>query len=336
MIRCAVVGGSGYIGGEVLRALVGHPEVRVTAIAGNETAGKPIHEEQPFLRGFLRQDVCRIEQIDWDGVDVAFLCLGNGEAMKLVPRIPAHVHIIDLSADFRLKDPKEFEATYGPHACWSQVKGFAYGLPELFRAEIREARRVAAPGCFATASILALAPIAELVEGPVFVSAVTGSSGSGSRPRDKAHHPFRADSLFAYESFKHRHVPEIRQAIRQATGRSLALTFQPHSGPFVRGIFATVFATLRDETTKEKLLERYRARYPEGGFVRLVDGSPNVKWVRGTNFADIGVEADGGRAIVLVAIDNLVKGGAGQAVQCMNLMFRQPEEAGLRFPGMNP
>jgi N-acetyl-gamma-glutamyl-phosphate reductase len=335
MIQAAVVGASGYIGGEVVRALLSHPQVELAAVVGNESAGRGLAEEQPYLKGISDLTIRKVEEVDWRSIEVVFLGLGSGESMKMVARIPEGPRIIDCSPDFRLKDRSVYESTYKTaHTEWARVGQFAYGLPELFRAQIREARHVAAPGCFATAAILGIAPLAGRVDGPFCVSAVTGSSGSGAKPKDKTHHPFRSDSLFAYDSFHHRHVPEIQQAVQMRTGVRPGLVFQPHSGPFVRGIFATIFAKLKMPASD--LVSVFQEAYRGEKFVRLVDGSPNVKWVQGSNFADIGVAAEGDHAIVMVVLDNLVKGGGGQAVQCMNVMFGLPEDAGLRFWGRNP
>jgi N-acetyl-gamma-glutamyl-phosphate reductase common form len=326
-LRVAVVGASGYVGGELVRLLAGHPNVTVVAATANEAAGRHIADVHPNLRGL---DLTLRELADVGDADALFLALPNGETMGVVERLPDRP-MIDTSADFRLRDAAEYAEWYRrEHACIERVEGFAYGLPELFRGRLAEARHVAAPGCFATATILALYPlVAEGLDETVVVNAVTGSSGSGARPKEKAHHPFRADSLFAYEPFRHRHVPEIRQALRDATGRDVDLVFQPHSGPFVRGIFATAVVRLAREVAPEALAALYREAYGRERFVRLVDGSPNVKWVRGTNFCDVGVAGDGRTAVVTAAIDNLLKGAASQAVQAFNVRFGFDEAAGI-------
>jgi N-acetyl-gamma-glutamyl-phosphate reductase len=337
MIHAAVIGASGYIGGEVVRALLSHPQVKLQAVIGNESAGRKLAEEQPYLLGVTDLVIQKLDQVDFKSIDVVFLGLGSGESMKIVGQIPKGPKIIDCSADFRLQEKATFEATYKmPHAQWDRVSQFVYGLPELFRSKIKEASSVAAPGCFATACILAIAPLAKLAEGPFYISAITGSSGSGAKPKDKTHHPFRTDSVFAYESFHHRHVPEIQQAVQARTGIKPGLIFQPHSGPFVRGIFATVFAKLKSKSTAEEVSKVYRQAYEGERFVRIIEGSPNVKWVQGSNFCDIGIACNGDHAIVMSVVDNLVKGGGGQAVQCMNVMFGLPEDEGLKFWGQNP
>lgn len=322
-LKCAVVGASGYIGGELVRLLLAHPHLQLTAVTANEAAGKRLADEHPNLRG-VSMTFGRLTEVG--DAEALFLAVPAGESMKLVSQFPSDRTIIDTAPDFRLQDRATFEKYYGTP--WPGA--WTYGLPELFRARIREARRVAAPGCFATASILSAWPlVAEGLAESIVINAVTGSSGSGARPKDKAHHPFRADSYFAYETFHHRHVPEIRQAL----GWSGELVFQPHSGPFVRGIFATTIVRLKCDADARAVFRKY---YGGEKFVRLVDGSPNVKWVRGTNFADIGVEQNGRTVVVMTAIDNLLKGGAGQAVQCLNIMYGFEEDAGLKYFGGNP
>jgi N-acetyl-gamma-glutamyl-phosphate reductase len=333
-IRCAVVGGSGYVGGELVRLLVGHPNAELVAVTANDAAGRRLADVHPNLAGV---DVTLGALADVGDAEVLFLALPNGETMHVVERLPDRM-LVDTSADFRLRDADEYTAFYKKdHACFGRVGEFTYGLPELFRSRIREARHIASPGCFATATILALYPLVDegIAESAV-VTAVTGSSGSGARPKEKAHHPFRADSFFAYETFTHRHVPEIRQAIGDATGRAVDLVFQPHSGPFARGIFATAVVRLAREVSQSDLESIYEARYGAERFVRLVTGSPNVKWVSGTNYCDISVASDGRTAVVMAAIDNLLKGAASQAVQAFNVRFGLDEAAGLGAFGLNP
>jgi N-acetyl-gamma-glutamyl-phosphate reductase len=334
MVKCAVVGGSGYIGGELVRLLLSHPHAELVAVTANEAAGRALEAVHPNLAGagFTFRELA-----DVGDAEVLFLALPNGETMKVVDRLPER-RIVDTSADFRLRAEEEFERYYKTaHACFGRVAGFTYGLPELFRGQVREAANVASPGCFATAVILSAFPlVAEGLADYLVINAVTGSSGSGVKPKEKAHHPFRADSYFAYETFTHRHLPEVRQALRDRTGREVDLVFQPHSGPFARGIFATTVARLARPVSGAELAEVYRAYYGEEPFVRLVDGSPNVKWVRGTNFCDLSAQSDGRAAVVTAAIDNLLKGGAGQAVQAFNVMHGFDERAGLRAFAANP
>ncbi|MEW6736593.1 MAG: N-acetyl-gamma-glutamyl-phosphate reductase, partial [Acidobacteriota bacterium] len=237
MVKCAVVGGSGYIGGELIRLLLVHPNVELVAITAKDAAGKRLAEEHPNLAGI---EMTFGELADVGDAEVLFLALPNGETMKAISSLPDR-RIIDTSADFRLRDKSLFQQFYKTdHNCFERVREFTYGLPELFRSRIQEARHIAAAGCFATASILLSYPlVAEGLYEHIVINAVTGSSGSGVKPKEKAHHPFRNDSFFAYETFTHRHIPEIKQALKDSTGKDVEILLQPHSGPFVRGIFAT-------------------------------------------------------------------------------------------------
>jgi N-acetyl-gamma-glutamyl-phosphate reductase common form len=314
--------------------LLSHPEAKLVAVTANESAGKRLVEEHPNLAGV---DLTFREIADVGDAEVIFLALPNGETMKVIDRLPDR-KIIDTSADFRLRDENLYKQFYkSNHACFEKVEEYTYGLPELFRSRIREAEKIAAPGCFATASILLSYPIvSEDMDDHILINAVTGSSGSGVKPKEKAHHPFRADSFFAYETFTHRHIPEILQALKERTGRNIELILQPHSGPFVRGIFATALIKLKRSVTKEELIALYNKYYGAEPFIRIVNGSPNIKWVQGTNFCDIGVDTNGSTAVVMAAIDNLLKGGAAQAIQCFNIMYGFEEDTGLKCYSLNP
>lgn len=324
--RAIVLGGSGYIGGEAVRLLLGHPRIDLVAIGAHDSAGKSLAEVQPNLRG-VSDLVFRKNEELLQGADVFFLSLPHGEAQKVVPRLPRTAKIIDLSGDFRLSDRAAWESHYKmPHAAWDLQREFAYGLPEINRPRIREARCVAAAGCFATAAILSSWPLVQerRVSGTIIIDGKTGSSGSGAKAGDKTHHPFRAGAFFAYEMFHHRHAPEIRQALGGAE-----VLFQPHSAPMVRGVFTTSYVPLAKETSEEEALELYRRAYAESPFIRIAAGTSNVAYVRGSNFADLGINTRGRTAVIFAAIDNLLKGGASQGVQCMNLMMGFNENEGL-------
>lgn len=328
-VTAAVLGASGYIGGEVVRLLLGHPHVELACITANEQAGKRLDEVQPNLRGL--SDL-RFEKFDGQKADVYFLSLPHGEAMAAAPKLTGK--IVDTSGDFRLADRAEFEKYYKrPHAAWELQKDFAYGVPEINREKIRQARCVAVGGCFATTAILSAYPLAKegLAEGTIIIDGKTGSSGAGAKPTEKTHHPFRALSFFAYEFFHHRHTPEIRQALG---GQDVL--FQPHSAPLVRGVFTTSYVRLKKAMSDDDVLALYRKYYAGERFVRLAKGTTNVSYVANSNFVDIGVAAHGSTAIVFGSTDNLIKGGAGQAVQCFNVMFGFEEDAGLRLAPGHP
>ena len=324
-VRTVVIGASGYIGGEAVRLLLGHPHVDLTAVTANENAGKRLDEVQPNLRGFSDL-VCTK---DWPEADVYVLSLPHGGAMDVVPKLKGKV--VDLSGDFRIRDAAVFEKYYKrPHTAPELLKKFVTGIPEINRGKIREATHVAAAGCFASAAIFSLRPLRDLAAGRAIVDGKTGSSGSGIKPAPKTHHPFRAPSLFGYEPFHHRHLPEIEQA----TG--LEVLFQPHSTPLVRGVFTTSYVPLKKALTNDGILAVFREAYPNEKFVRVGSGTSNVTHVKGSNFIDLGVVAEGKTAIVFAAIDNLIKGGAGQGVQCLNVMCGFPEDAGLSAPPGQP
>jgi len=341
ILKAAIFGGSGYGGAELIRILLSHPNAEIALVTGNESAGRRIDEVHRNLLGFtdlvLEPEAEGLAKLD--DVDVVFLALPHGKAMSLFPDLPKDVKVIDLSGDFRLSDSDVFEQFYGfKHEAMEDQSGFVYGLTEVNREQIVSAERVSNPGCFATAVLLALHPAAGaglLSEGAV-VDAKTGSSGSGARAAANTHHPERAGSFYAYKPFRHQHLPEIEQSLGGSAGQTGILTFMTHSLPVPRGIFASCYFNVPSGMDTEKLSGIYKEFYGESFFVRIVEGSPNINWVKMTNFCDIAVHADNGRAVVFSAIDNLVKGAAGQAVQNMNLMFGLPETAGLAVPGTNP
>ena len=344
-LRAAIVGASGYAGGELLRLLLGHPEAEPVSVVSRSQAGQPVAAVHTHLARLT--DLVFLEAIPENDPepDVVFLAGAHGFAMEAAPPLlDRGIPVVDLSADFRLKDRSSFERHYGtaPPAFARQGE-FVYGLPELFRERIRGSRAVASPGCFATAAILAMAPLwkSALVapDIPVSVFSVTGSSGAGVMPSPTTHHPRRAGAFFAYGIDGHRHLPEIEESLSSvgapAAGR---LVFQTHSAPLVRGIFTTAIVPLTRPVETAELRGLYEDAYGKEFFIRLVDGSPDVGAVRGTNFADVGVAGGGGVQVarVFTALDNLVKGAAGQAIQAMNIMFDLPETSGLKLTGVFP
>jgi N-acetyl-gamma-glutamyl-phosphate reductase len=341
-LKIGIFGGSGYGGAELLRILLFHPSAEVALVTANEHAGKAVGEVHRNLQGLT---ALRFEKApeDFEGLsslDCLFLALPHGQALEVAPRLPTGLKVVDLSGDFRLRDAAAFEEHYGrAHTATELQREFVYGLTELNREAIRSARLVSNPGCFATATLLALAPLASkgALRGRVVVDAKTGSSGSGAKPAANTHHPQRSNSFYAYKPFTHQHVPEIEQTLGDVSGGwSNELVFMTHSLPVSRGIFASVYAEAERETTAEELASLYEEFYRGSFFVRLVKGSPDINWVKSSNFCDVGFAARGRQVAVFSAIDNLVKGAAGQAVQNMNLMFGLEETAGLMLVGGNP
>lgn len=339
--RVGLWGGAGYTGGELLRILSAHPAASVSAVASRSHAGRPVTAAHPHLRAM--SNVIFSEEIDPAGLDVLFLAGGHGEAMERLPSLlnkgPKGLKVVDLSADFRLKDAALYPAWYGkPHAAPELLAGFVYGLPELDAPAIRTADRVANPGCFATAVILALAPAARAGwTGTARVTAVTGSSGSGVAPSATTHHPAREGSLKAYKPLAHQHIPEVEACLDRAAGKpSLRLSLVPVSGPFVRGIYAVCHLDLPAGTSEADFKALYRDAYAGKPFVRLAEAPPDLKATAGSNYCEIFVGTRGADGFVIAALDNLVKGAAGQAVQNMNLMLGLAETSGLEAAGAYP
>ena len=340
-LKVGIYGGSGYGGSELLRILLLHPNVEIVFVTANEHAGQRVSEVHRNLAGLsdLVFSKATQESSELENIDCVFLALPHGQAMGVVPKLPPHVKAIDLSGDFRLRDQQAFEKHYGrTHTAMSAQPEFIYGLTETNRDAISSARLVANPGCFATATLLGLAPLAanEVINGRVIVDAKTGSSGSGAKAAANTHHPQRMNSFYAYKPFTHQHVPEIEQELHAIGDWTSELVFMSHSLPVSRGIFASIYVETKSELNEQQLRALFAEFYRDSFFIRLVDGSPDINWVKTTNFCDLGFAVRGRSVVVFSAIDNLVKGAAGQAVQNMNLMFGLDEKIGLMLVGTNP
>ena len=343
MVKAGIIGASGYGGSELLRILLFHPDVDLALVTAGEHAGKRVDAVHPNLTRLtdLRfgpaPDPCQLGELD-----CVFFGLPHGQAMEIIPRLGPGPKVIDLSGDFRLSDADAFGRYYGrEHTAMNEQRQFVYGLTEVNRSRIREASRIANPGCFATALELALYPFvaSNQVSGKVIADMKTGSSGSGAKAAANTHHPKRANSFYAYKMFEHQHQPEVEEllaSVNPAWGNGTSLVFQVHSIPVVRGIFGTVYLTPAHEMTADQVGALLHEFYDKEFFIRLVGGSPDINWVKNTNFVDIGWAVQDDTIIVFVALDNLVKGAAGQAVQNMNLMFGLNERTGLVMPGSNP
>jgi N-acetyl-gamma-glutamyl-phosphate reductase len=345
-IKVAVVGANGYAGGETVRLLARHPSIEFTALTSRQFAGKNIAEVFPALRGILDMPLVEpdVDEISKNS-DAVFLAIPHTQAMPMVGGlIERGARLIDHSADFRLRDATTYEKWYkADHTEAGLLGQSVYGLPELHSDEIRDAQLVAAPGCYPTGAILALAPAIthKLIDpGSIVISSMSGVSGAGQKPTQRTHYPEIADNLCAYGVTVHRHTPEIEQELSLLAGETLNVLFTPHLVPVNRGILTNATAHALSETTAEKLTAIYEEFYNDAPFVRVCEpGSyPEVRFVRGSNYCDIGLAYDGrtSKFIAISAIDNLYKGAAGQAVQCMNIMFGFPEHSGLDSIGLTP
>jgi N-acetyl-gamma-glutamyl-phosphate reductase len=340
-LHIAIFGGSGYGGSELLRILLQHPHARIEFVTANEQAGKTVSEVHRNLLGLtdLKFRKAPGDPASLSDLDCVFFALPHGQAMNIAPKLPANVKVIDLSGDFRLSDAAVFAQHYGrEHTAMSAQSQFVYGLTETNREAVKKARCVANPGCFATATLLGLAPLVanNLLSCRVIVDAKTGSSGSGAKPAANTHHPQRSNSFYAYKAFTHQHVPEIEQELKSIGEWNNELVFMTHSLPVSRGIFSSIYTETKSELSAADARSLFSDFYRDSFFVRLVEGSPDINWVKTTNFCDIGFAARGRQLVVFTAIDNLVKGAAGQAVQNLNLMFGLDEKTGLMLTGTNP
>jgi N-acetyl-gamma-glutamyl-phosphate reductase len=343
MIKVGVVGGTGYTGVELLRLLALHPEVQLQAITSRGEAGTRVADLFPNLRGYV--DLCFTEPDTGvlNACDLVFFATPNGIAMSMAPELLSHgVRVVDLAADFRLRDPDVWQRWYGiPHACPDLLGEAVYGLPEVNRSAIAEARVVANPGCYPTAVQLGLLPLIEagcVDSGTLIADCKSGASGAGRGASVGTLLSEASESLKAYAVPGHRHLPEIRQGLERAAGMPVGLTFVPHLTPMIRGIHATLYARLTEADVDAQAI--FETRYRAEAFVDVLpSGShPETRSVKGANDCRIAVHLapDGHTLVVLSVIDNLVKGAAGQAVQNMNIMFGLEERTGLRLIGLIP
>ena len=345
MVDVSIVGGSGYSGGEALRLFLGHPQFQVKTVTSESYAGKPIHHTHPNLRSFTRLKYSRIEQLE--PTDVLILALPHGESQSrirsflgLAPRI------VDLAADFRLKNLEYYQKYYDKEHCEPKLPAdFVYALPEMHRDALAKGNLYATPGCNAACAITGLRPIFEagiVKDGRVFIDAKVGSSAAGAKASSASHHPERSGALRSFKPTQHRHTAEI---VEQLTiDEAPEVHFSATSTNSVRGILTTSQMILNQNMTELDIRSIYRERYEEEPFIRIVKERrgiyryPEPKLLFGTNFVDIGFELDMAtqRLVVITAIDNLVKGSAGNAIQALNIGHGWPETTGLEFPGLHP
>ncbi len=346
-MKVGIIGASGYVGGELLRILLQHPMVNISFATSRQYAGEYIFRLHPNLKGLTQMRFSDGDPVSLASkVDIVFLALPHGVSMKIVPRIvELGVRIIDMSADFRLKDPEVYKKWYGiEHKAPDLLNKFVYGLPELHRDELKNAHYIAVPGCIATASILSLAPLAKfgLMNNIVVIDAKVGSSGSGSKLSLASHFSERFGVVRPYKPIGHRHTAEIEQELKTVSGKEYKIALSAHAVNMVRGILTTSYVL--NQATEQMVWKAYRSMYQDEPFIRFIKDHkglykyPDPKIVIGSNFIDIGFEIDRhvDRVVVMGAIDNLIKGAAGNAVQSMNIMLGFKENEGLITAALHP
>jgi len=340
MLKVAIVGASGYTGVELIRLLSNHPEVEITAVTSEQSAGKKISSVFPSLTNIFDKT---LEPLDADLIakkaDLIFTALPHQKAMEVVPHfLKAGKKVIDLSADFRIKDASVFEAWYGVHKAPEYLKEAVYGLPELHREEIKKSQLVANPGCYPTSAILALAPVMRnyIDLSTIIIDSKSGVSGAGRSVTQDTHFPEANEGFKAYKVGSHRHTPEIEQELGIMAGRRTPVTFTQHLLPVERGILTTAYVWLKTPPGPGGIQELYDTFYTDEPFVRVMPAGsfPDICQVRCSNFCDIGLwyDAKENKAIIVSAIDNLVKGASGQAVHNMNLIYGLEETIALLTP----
>lgn len=341
-IQTVVLGASGYVGGELLRLIATHPAFDLCAAVSESRAGQPVSDTFGHLAPAL-QGQQFVAGGDWlnnfdNGADVAVFCAApHGAAAKTIATVLAaantknlNIHIVDSSSDFRYAERDRWESIYGAtHGAPELLDQFTCAVPE--HVVVCDTPHVGHPGCFATATLLASVPLmqSDLTESDLFVSGVTGSTGSGRSPQAGTHHPERNSNLYAYKPLAHRHAPEMSGLTEVASGRETAVHFVPHSGPFARGIHITLQAKAKRCVTYEQLHDVFTHAYRDAPFVNIVAATPRIKNVAASNNCDISIATDGDTVVVMSAIDNLVKGAAGGAIQWMNRLWDLPETTGL-------
>lgn len=347
MTDVSIVGGSGYAGGELVRLLLFHPEVAIKQVTSERNAGKFVRSVHPNLRKVSDLKFCSVEALE--PVDVLFVATPHGASMKKMEEFRRKARIvIDLSADFRLRNPDDYPRWYGhPHNSPEMLAEFTYGIPELHREEIRESDLISSAGCMATTTILGLYPLfrAGVVDlsRPVVAECKTGSSGSGGSPNLGSHHPERTGAMRSFKPTGHRHSAEVIQELTFC-GNAPEVAFSATAVEAVRGILATSHVYLTEPLADKDLWKIYREAFKDEPFMRLVKESsgvhryPDPKLLSGTNWCDVGFERDphSNRLVVMAALDNLMKGAAGQAVQAFNIRCGYPETTAIDFPGLHP
>jgi len=350
MTSVSIMGGSGYVGGELLRLLFAHPECELQIVTSRKYAGEPLYRTHPNLRGITS---LRFQKEDLESVaaksEIVFTALPHGKSLEVVPKLLDYgVKVIDLAADFRLKDAANYKEYYAlEHTRADLLESSVYGLPELHRAQIKDANLVSVPGCMATAAILSLTPAIRngwVDTERIIIDAKIGSSGAGVNPTIASHHSERAGGVRPYMVAGHRHTAEVDQELSSIANKTVHVGFTPHAVNMIRGILSTAHTFMLQTLEPRSVFKGFRAEYENEPFVRLISdkkglyGLPNPKLTLGTNYCDIGFEIDphSRRLIIFSAIDNLTKGAAGEAVQCFNIMTNHDEKTGLSMLGIHP
>jgi N-acetyl-gamma-glutamyl-phosphate reductase len=335
--RIGVIGASGYTGADLVRLAARHPGIEIAVLTANTHAGKSLADVFPHLNFLGAQTLVRAEDADWSSCDAVFCGLPHGTAQDVIASLPGNLKVVDMSADFRLKNAETYAKVYGrEHIAAHLLPDSVYGLTEFYGEAIANARLVACPGCYPTAALLALLPLvrADLIDpSDIIIDAKSGVTGAGRSLKQNLLFSEAGEGLSPYSIATHRHAPEIEQEISAAAGRPVFVNFTPHLVPMSRGELVTAYVRLKGKHPAEDLYAALKERYAEAFFTKLAPRGtlPSTQFVRGSNYCLLGVYADRikGRAIVVAAIDNLVKGSAGQAIQNFNLMFGFPETAGL-------
>jgi N-acetyl-gamma-glutamyl-phosphate reductase len=343
-IAVAILGASGYTGAELIRILAGHPAVRIAALAADRKAGQPVAAVFPQFTGLKLPDLVALDKIAWDGIDAVFCALPHGTTQEVIAALPERLKVVDLSADFRLRDLDEYARWYGhAHRAPELQKIAVYGLTEHNRKAIAKARLVANPGCYPTSAALPLMPLlADRLIDPdeIVIDAKSGVTGAGRALKENILFAEVAEGMQAYGVGAHRHAPEIDQSLSEAAGRPVVASFTPHLIPINRGMESTIYVQLAAKASVEDLRASLAKKYADEPFVQVMpQGSiPETRFVRGSNMCQMSVTADRrpGRAILSSVIDNLTKGASGQAVQNLNAMYGLPETLGLMLPALFP
>ncbi len=341
--KIGIVGATGYTGSELVRLLSQHPDVIIEFVTSESQAGSKVQKVHPHLLDLVDIELISVKEIGDFEPDVVFLALPHGVSMNFLKEHGLDkFSIIDLSGDFRFSSKGVYEEWYKKsHVCPEYMEKAVYGLPELFRNKIRNARLVANPGCYPTSAILPLAPLIKnglIHPSSIVVDAKSGVTGAGAKPKQGLHFPNVFGNFSAYSLINHRHTPEIESTLQNYTGYSTEVLFTPHLLPIDRGILTTTYSTPKKPVTRDQVEELYHSVYEKEHFVRVFDEPPSIKNIRGSNYCDIYATYDErtNKIITVSTIDNLVKGAAGQAVQNMNIMFGLIESTGLKHIPLNP